>query len=131
MPRAGTFLATGLLSLVAIGCGAAAATPAPAPAAPVDPADIEIVAKDIAFDPASIAVPAGAELHIRLDNRDVGVPHNVAVMADAGFSTKLAESDIVTGPAQADLVVPGLMPGRYRLVCVVHPNMITALEVGA
>lgn len=128
MRRLTLILLIGALGIAGAACGGAEPTPAVAPA---DPQAIEIVAENIALLPGTISVPSGTELHIRFDNRDSGIPHNNALMADAQFSTTLAETEIVIGPATQDLVVPGLIPGAYRFTCVVHPNMITDLTVEA
>lgn len=127
MRRRTLILLIGVVGVAGAACGGAEPTPA---VAPVDPQAIEIVAENIALLPAAISVASGTELHIRFDNRDSGVPHNIALMADAQFSTTLAETEIVIGPSIQDLVVPGLIPGAYRFTCVVHPNMITDLTVG-
>lgn len=130
MDRTRHIAAVVLIGALAAACGDATPSPASPPTSLTDPVVIDVVAKDIVFAPDTFGVPAGADLIVRLDNRDVGIPHNVALMADAGFTTKLGESEIVTGPAFADLLVPGLIPGRYQLVCIVHPNMTAALDVG-
>jgi plastocyanin len=114
------------LGIAGAGCGEAAPT---APPASADPQAIEIVAENLASRPASMSVPAGAELQVRFDNRDAGVPHHIALMADAQFSTKLAETKIEVGPIVQELVVPGLVPGAYRFLCTIHPTMTTDLTV--
>jgi plastocyanin len=91
---------------------------------------LAITAKDIAFTPASMSAPAGSPLEIRFDNQDAGVPHNLGLYGDAGFSTKLYESEIKTGPAVEQLSIQGLIPGTYQFRCSVHPNMTAELKVG-
>lgn len=109
-------------------CGQATPSPSPAPAnAPG--VRIDIVAEAIEFQPAAVTIPSGTDFVVRLDNRDAGVPHNVALLADANFSTTLAKGEIVTGPAVVDLAIAGLIPGRYRLMCEVHPNMLVDVTV--
>jgi plastocyanin len=94
------------------------------------PIDMTIVAANIAYDPPAAVIPAGAALRITLDNRDVDVPHNVQLLAGPGFTTTLAKSEIVTGPATTQqITVSGLMPGNYRFACEVHPNMTSELSV--
>lgn len=116
-----------VVALVVAACGATA-TPMPAPAGAPE-VRIDVVARDIAFQPAAVAIPAGTDFVVHLDNRDAGVPHNVALLADANFSTTLAKGEIVTGPEVVDLAIAGLIPGRYRLMCEVHPNMLVDLTV--
>jgi len=97
---------------------------------PVGPIDMTIVAEGIAYDPPGVVVPAGAPLRITLDNRDVDVPHNVQLLAGPGFTTVLAKSEIVIGPATTRLMfLQGLVPGNYRFGCEVHPNMTSELTV--
>lgn len=116
-----------LLVLTAAACGSA---PSPSPAPAIGPdVRIDLVAQDIAFTPAAVAIPAGTDFVIRLDNRDAGIPHNVVLLADANFTTTLAKGEIVNGPAVVDLAVAGLIPGSYRLMCEVHPNMLVDLTV--
>jgi plastocyanin len=94
------------------------------------PIDMTIVAANIAYDPPSAVIPAGVPLRITLDNRDVDVPHNVQLLAGPGFTTVLAKSEIVSGPATTQLVTTsGLVPGNYRFACEVHPNMTSELTV--
>jgi plastocyanin len=117
------------LLVAACGPGAAASEPEPAPAAAGNEVAVTVTARDIWFEPTLVQVPAGRALAIALENRDAGVPHDIALMADASFTTKLGASEIVTGPAMAVLRVPGLVAGNYRLVCEVHPVMTVDLEV--
>ena len=118
-----------LAAIVAGGCGDPTAGSPPVPG---DPAaamqEIRLVAQDIAFTPLDVGAPAGAPLHLVLDNRDSGVPHNVALIAVNG--SKLAETEVVPGVAEATVDVPGLIPGVYQLMCSVHPTMVTTLTVG-
>lgn len=121
-------VAIGLVLTVAA-CGAGPSpSPAPAPANGLG-VRIDIVAEAIEFQPAAVTIPSGTDFVVHLDNRDDGVPHNVALLADANFTTTLAKGEIVTGPAVVDLAIAGLIPGRYRLMCEVHPNMLVDLSV--
>lgn len=94
------------------------------------PGALTIVARNIAFDPPALSVPAGVPLTVTFDNQDAGIPHNLRLLGDAQFSTTLVESEIVTGPAIQVVEIPGLVPGRYRFDCTIHPNMIVDLTVG-
>lgn len=115
------------LVLVVAGCGSA---PSPSPGPVIGPGvRIDLVAVNIEFQPGAVAIPAGTDFVVHLDNRDAGVPHNVALLADANFTTTLAKGEIVTGPAVVDLAIAGLIPGSYRLMCEVHPNMLVDLTV--
>ena len=58
---------------------------------------------------------------IHFDNKDAGVPHNVAIKDQTG--DQLMTGAIITGPAEATYEVAALPAGTYPFVCSVHPNM--------
>lgn len=124
-------LAAVVISLVSC----AGAAPAPAGAPGEQPAGAAVlmtfVAHDIAFDSVEVSAPAGVALHVELENRDPGIPHGLVLQAGPGFGMSLRESEIVAGPAATSIDVPGLVPGRYRFSCPVHPNMTADLAVGS
>ena len=109
----------------------AAASGSPAAPASVPP-DAEIVdisaSNSSSFDQATVTAPAGAEFVIHFDNKESGVPHNVALNAAGGAVAVTGE--IITGPAEADYVVPALDAGEYTFQCSVHPNMTGTLTAG-
>lgn len=115
--------------VLACGPGGSASEPAPVPAAAGNEFALTVRAQDLWFDPTLLRAPAGRALAITLENRDLDVPHDIALMADPMFATKLGASEIVAGPAAAVLRVPGLVPGNYRLLCEVHPTMTVDLEI--
>jgi plastocyanin len=117
----------GAVALILVGCGGGA-TPAAAPGTPAVPVEgrLTVVAQGIALTPAQITMTP-ALLTIDFDNRDAGVPHDLALYA--GSDVKLAATEIISGPATATLSVPMLVPGTYRLTCSVHPNMVASLTV--
>jgi len=118
-----------LLVLTAAACGSAP-SPSPSTGPAIGPGvRIDLVAVNIEFQPGAVAIPAGTDFVVRLDNRDAGIPHNVVLLADANFTTTLAKGEIVNGPSVVDLAVAGLIPGSYRLMCEVHPNMVADLTV--
>lgn len=119
-----------VLMAAACGDGSSAGSPGASAVPGGPPTELAITAKDIAYSPASLAAPAGSTLEIRFDNQDAGIPHNLGLYADAGFSTKLFESEIKTGPSIEQISIPGLIPGVYQFRCVVHPNMTAELRIG-
>ncbi len=137
----GLLLSSGLLpnsdggapaaSAAAGGGGGAAAGGAgggPATAAPSLPAaDVSLGAKDIAYDQTSLTAPAGKGFTFAFDNRDAGVPHNVAIKDASG--KELFKGRIITGPHVVVYDVPALPPGQYIFQCSVHPNMTGTLTV--
>ena len=125
-------LALVALAVMTAACsGGAVATSAPAgsPAAsgPAGSAGdgIVLVAKDLAFAPAAITVPAGEAFEVLLDNQE-SAPHNLAIK-DAGGST-VYKGEIVSS-AQVVNNVPAMAAGTYQFFCEVHPNMTGTLTV--
>ncbi|HEX5827245.1 MAG TPA: cupredoxin domain-containing protein [Candidatus Limnocylindrales bacterium] len=145
-PRAvvGTLLIT---LLVVAGCGSGTGSPAPASAseASASPAsgspasagpdltpppggstEVVVRALDLAFEPVEPAAPAGQAISLVLDNKDEGIPHDIALTVGG----QALKTEIVTGPARASVSIGPLDPGRYPFVCEVHPNMTGTLVVG-
>ena len=91
---------------------------------------VAIAAENFGFSTETITVSAGAEVTIEFDNRDDGVPHNVAVYTDSSASDAIFVGEIVTGPARATyaLTAPET-PGNYFFRCDVHPAMHGAFIV--
>jgi plastocyanin len=90
------------------------------PPATVGAPDARLVAKDLAFDTATLEVPAGTRFRLQLDNQD-SVPHNVAIK-DAGGNL-LFTGATFSGPGITVYDVPALAAGQYLFVCTVHPAM--------
>ena len=81
-----------------------------------DRVTVRLVARDDAFTPSSITVPAGAEVTIVLENEDVDTPHNVVVYADR--DAPLFVGTIVKGPGRTtDTFTAPSEPGKYVLGC--------------
>ena len=102
--------------------GGTTATAAPS-AAP--DADVVVVAENVTWVETTLTVPAGAPFTMALDNRDSGVPHDVAIK-DAG-GAEVFRGELITGPAVVVYDVPALPAGQYTFVCTVHPNMTGTL----
>ncbi|WP_292521999.1 cupredoxin domain-containing protein [Methanoculleus sp.] len=85
---------------------------------------VDIAAENMAFNTETITVPAGSQVTMNFDNRDPGVPHNVAVYTDASAATAISVGDIIVGPARATytFTAPGT-PGTYFFRCDVHHSM--------
>lgn len=88
------------------------------------PVTINLTAQNIAFDKATISVPAGASVTINFNNTD-SIPHNFAVYTDSNAATVIFQGQIVTGPATATykFTAPST-PGTYFFRCDVHPTMM-------
>ena len=120
---------TVLLALV-VALPAAACTEAErqeAVQAVVPAATTTISARNVAFEPTSVAMQSGVALRLVLQNDDAGIPHNILVR---GGGTDIAKSEIVTGVARTELSFGPLPPGDYQFLCEVHPNMTGTLAIG-
>ena len=121
------FLALGLVAVAAISAACSSAGAQPVPSGPVDANGPTVVAKDMAFSPSTVEIPAGKNVTLHFDNQD-NAPHNVAIYRSASASEKISVGQIVTG-SKADQVVPALTPGTYFFRCDVHTNMTGTIVV--
>jgi hypothetical protein len=94
-------------------------------AAPAGPA-VRIAAEELSFTTERLEAPADEPFRIVLDNRASGVPHNLSVYED---DSRLAQGEVVTGPATVATAVPALEAGEYRFVCDVHPDQMSGTLV--
>lgn len=87
---------------------------------------IYLMAKNIAFNKSTIAVPAGANVTIYFDNQDSETPHNFAVYDSPSAAQTIFQGKIITGPAKAiyTFTAPD-QPGNYFFRCDVHPTQMT------
>ena len=94
------------------------------------PAQITIVAESLQFDLSTITVSPGVEVTVTLDNRDAGVPHNVAFYTNQSLSSPIFVGELTTGPSVDDFVFTSpSTPGDYYFQCDVHPDMNGAFIV--
>ena len=97
---------------------------------PPDAPRLELAATDsTSFSTDRLEAPPGEAFVIVFANREPGVPHNVAVYADRGFSEALFVGGFVDGPGTARYVVGPLEAGTYAFRCDLHPAMTGTLEV--
>ncbi len=97
---------------------------------------LAVAARDVAFDPTALTVPAGAAVTVNLTNQGmlehnwVVVPANVdlatATVADA---TNQADSGMVTGGQSTTLTFTAPAAGDYHFLCTV-PGHAAAGMVG-
>lgn len=107
-----------------------AAPPGEAPAGQKPPAKqpaepggaIPLVAEGLAFDTPELALPAEGEVVIAFDNKDAGIPHNVAIYTEEG-GDPVFQGELVTGPTTVEYRFPAPDPGTYYFQCDVHPQM--------
>ena len=115
---------------VACSSGGSGSTPAPTAASSADasaPASggTTVVAKDIAYQPTSLSIPANTATTITFDNQDAA-PHNIAIKDASG--AQVFKGEIVT-QQKIDYKVNALPAGAYQFWCEVHPNMTGTLTV--
>lgn len=82
---------------------------------------VDISAQGIAFDTATLSVPADQPFQIRFANNDAGIPHNVEIKDASGGVHFMGE--VFNGVATQTYDVPALAAGDYPFLCTVHPNM--------
>jgi plastocyanin len=137
-------LAAGLLSIVLVGgCATASAgwtyapappaTPAPSSAASAGPGGsanpnlVVISAQAFLFAPLTVTAPAGVSFQVSFENKDPGVPHNIALHLGSVTGAELFKGAIFNGVETRVYDVPPLDAGAYAYVCTVHPTMIGSL----
>lgn len=124
MKRLLATLALATVALAAAACGSTNAgepgTPGPS-AVPANPGAIVVTAKDMAFVPSEVVVPAGKPFELTFDNQD-SAPHNVAIYADASASKAVYQGEIFSAGTRV-YAVPALAAGTYAFRCDVHPDM--------
>ena len=85
-----------------------------------------IAADNLAFDTSTITVPAGANVTITFENRDDGIPHNIAVYMNASAVEEIFVGETITGPDQTTYTFTAPEePGTYFFRCDVHPQQMT------
>src|SRR4029079_11633761 len=93
------------------------------------PTDKPIISASAAtgFDQAEIAVYADAPISLEFDNKQDGVPHNVAIYDGPDRAHQYFVGEIITGPDSRIYDVGALEAGEYLYVCSVHPPMTGTL----
>ena len=86
-------------------------------------------ALNIAFETKDLKAPAGAPFQIEFDNKDAGIPHNIAIKDASGSDVFTGE--IFPGVAVKTYDIPALPAGSYTFVCTVHPNMTGTIAAGS
>jgi hypothetical protein len=89
---------------------------------------VEIVAQNLLFNVREIRVANNANVRLRLDNRDNGVQHNIAVRRSATDPAIAFPGSVGTtfnGPGIDDTVFQATPAGTYFFRCDVHPTTMT------
>ena len=105
------------------------ATPPPPPSGGAPGATVDVSALNVAFEQAALTAPADKPFQIVFDNKDAGVPHNVAIHKDSPTGAEVFKGEVFTGPAKRTYDVPALPAGTYGFACTVHPTMTGTLTV--
>jgi len=95
----------------------------PMPGAPDSGLKVTVVAKDHAWNVATLTVPANKVWHLTIDNEDSKTPHNFAVSANPGLLTTIFAPRF-EGVAKKTFNIPGLPAGTYIFVCSIHPQQM-------
>jgi plastocyanin len=109
------------------------ATPVPSSAASAQPSGsanpnlIVISALAFKFEPLTATAPAGVSFQVSFENKDAGVPHNIALHLGDVNGAELFKGPIFNGVETRVYDVPPLDAGAYAYVCTVHPTMIGSL----
>lgn len=96
-------------------------TPTPSSVQPPTPFTLSVVARDIAFAPATLEAPADAPFVIHFRNLDPAeIVHVVDIRRQDG-TTVLFESETIPGGEATDYEYGPLPAGDYIFICSVHP----------
>ncbi len=107
---------------------AATATTAPPPPPPPPPAatTITIAASGVRFSTASLAAPANSAITVVFNNNAQALPHNIVFYnGTSSSSSRLAGTEIETGPVTQTLTLGPLSAGSYYYACTAHPQTMT------
>ncbi len=116
-----TFIA--LITLVALVTGCAVKT---TPGTMTEGTTFTVTAMGMAFDTATITVPAGAHLTITFRNNDEGVFHNIAFYMSSAATTFIYKGARITGVSSITYTFDApTTPGMYFFRCDVHPTTMT------
>jgi mono/diheme cytochrome c family protein len=95
---------------------------------PFEGQSVEVIAQNVVFNVRSISVRTGGRVRLRLDNKDVGVDHNIAVYRSSTDLTPAATGSVglvFKGPAVDDTAFDTPSAGNYFFRCDVHPTTMT------
>ncbi|HEX9695063.1 MAG TPA: cupredoxin domain-containing protein [Actinomycetota bacterium] len=91
---------------------------------------VQVAADDSnSFIEDQLSAPAGVAFSIVFENRESGVPHNVAVYTDPAARTSIAVGVTFPGPGTRVTRVPAMDAGTYFFRCDVHPGDMTGTLV--
>jgi plastocyanin len=90
------------------------------------PVTVNIISQNIQYNVRQITASAGVEVTIIHDNRDAGIPHNVAFYTNRSATSAIFKGQLSTGPAiTTEKFNAPSSPGSYFYRCDVHPDTMT------
>ena len=90
---------------------------------------VQISALGVKYEQTSVTAPADTPFQVSFENKDAGVPHNVALHLGDVNGAELFKGEVFPGVATRVYDVPALDAGSYAFVCTVHPTMTGTLTV--
>jgi plastocyanin len=103
-------------------------SPSAEPSGSANPNVIIISAFGIKFEQTTVTAPAGTPFQVQFENKDAGVPHNVALHLGGATGAELFKGTIFNGIETRTYDVPAIDAGAYAFVCTVHPTMVGTLN---
>jgi len=89
-----------------------------------DPAPMIAAESVTSFTKDMLVVPADTPFELIFENRQDGVPHDVAIQGGEEF---LFDGEEIIGPETIVYEVPSIPAGEYTFVCTIHPPMTGTL----
>lgn len=132
MSRRSLLVVLGTLAIAGAACSAGSgeegsrASSPPSPTEGGEATELRLAGSALRFDVETLTVAADVGFTIVFDNRDSGIPHNIAVYRSGPpAKDQVAKTDLEPGPTTQRLSVPALAPGRYFYQCDIHPTTMT------
>ena len=95
------------------------------------PPEHSVAAENVAFNSATIELPADEETELTFDNADApSVSHNIAIYEDDSAKKVLFQGDVIPGGEEITYTIPPQKKGTYYFQCDVHPGMNGEVVVG-
>lgn len=88
-----------------------------------------VVAEQVAFQAREIRLPADKPVGLRFENRDAGIPHNVAFYTTPEAKESLFLGALFPGVETRIYEIPPLPAGAYFFRCDVHPQQMTGTVI--
>jgi plastocyanin len=86
---------------------------------------VDLIAQNMTFNTSMITVPAGANVTVNFDNRDVGIRHNFAVYDSAAMKKIIFRGELISGPRKIVYVFDAPKEsGIYRFQCDPHASFM-------